>query len=207
MSSTRPALVLASANPGKVAELADLLAEHYQVLSRPDDLADTIEDGETLEANALKKASEVAAHSGCDALADDTGLFVDALDGRPGVRTARFAGEQATDADNRAKLVEELRGLPPEARGAEFRTVVALVVVGGETVLAEGSVSGTISAEPRGERGFGYDPLFVPSEGDGRTFAEMTLEEKHGFSHRARALQALLARLRDGGRGDAGGLD
>ncbi|MEL6982601.1 MAG: non-canonical purine NTP pyrophosphatase, partial [Actinomycetota bacterium] len=121
-------LVLASTNAGKLAELADLLDGRYRVLARPDDLADTVEDGDTLEANAIKKAREVSAHSGSDALSDDTGLFVDALDGRPGVRTARFAGPDATDADNRAKLLDELTPWPePAGRAARFRTVVALV--------------------------------------------------------------------------------
>lgn len=188
--------MLASANPGKVAELADLLGDRYRVLARPDDLAGTDEDGETLEANALKKAREVVDHVGHDALADDTGLFVEALGGRPGVRTARYAGPEASDGDNRALLLEELAGREgPVARRAEFRTVVALVRANGSTVVAEGRVAGSIAAAPRGERGFGYDALFVPVEGDGRTFAEMSLDEKHRFSHRARALAALLDRL------------
>lgn len=189
-------LVLASTNAGKVAELADLLGGRYRVLARPVDLADTDEDGDTLEANALKKAREVAAHTATDALADDTGLFVDALDGRPGIHTARFAGPAATDADNRALLLEQLAGrVGPDERRAEFRTVVALVRADGSTIVAEGSVAGSIAGSERGERGFGYDPLFVPAEGDGRTFAEMSLDEKHGFSHRARALAALIASL------------
>jgi XTP/dITP diphosphohydrolase len=189
-------LVLASTNAGKVAELADLLGGRYRVLARPDDLADTDEDGDTLEANALKKAREVAAHTATDALADDTGLFVDALDGRPGIHTARFAGPSATDAENRALLLDELAGRAgPDERRAEFRTVVALVRTDGSTVVAEGRVVGSIAGSERGERGFGYDPLFVPAEGDGRTFAEMSLDEKHGFSHRARALAALIDRL------------
>ena len=200
-----PELVLASTNAGKLVELADLLAGRYRVVGRPADLADTVEDGETLEANALKKASEVSANTGADALADDTGLFVDALDGRPGIHTARYAGPAASDEDNRAKLLDELStatATEPERRGARFRTVVALVRADGSSVVAEGSVAGTIAPEPRGDRGFGYDPLFVPVEGDGRTFAEMSLAEKHGFSHRARALAALLDRL---GGSPAGG--
>lgn len=191
-----PDLVLASTNPGKLAELADLLAGHYRVLARPADLADTIEDGDTLEANAIKKAAEVAASTGTDALADDTGLFVDALEGRPGVWTARYAGPDATDDDNRAKLLAELAPWPaPVGRTARFRTVVALVRADGSTLVAEGQVLGAIATERRGERGFGYDPLFVPDDGDGRTFAEMSLEEKQGMSHRARALAALLDQL------------
>ncbi len=193
-----PDLVLASTNAGKVAELADLLAGRYRVLARPADLADTVEDGDTLEANAIKKASEVAAATGADALADDTGLFVDALDGRPGVWTARYAGPDATDEDNRVKLLTELATKSdPLERAARFRTVVALVRADGSTMVAEGQVVGTIATEQRGERGFGYDPLFIPEDGDGRTFAQMSLEEKQGMSHRARALAALLESLTD----------
>lgn len=195
-SSVPPDLILASTNPGKLAELADLLEGRYRVLARPDDLADTIEDGDTLEANAIKKAQEVSAHVGADALADDTGLFVDALDGRPGVRTARYAGLDASDEDNRSKLLDELSAWPTaDGRLARFRTVVALVRADGSTVVADGRVEGTIATGLRGDRGFGYDPLFVPIEGDGRTFAEMSLAEKHRLSHRARALAALLERL------------
>lgn len=191
-----PDLVLASTNAGKLAELADLLDGRYRVLSRPADLADTVEDGDTLEANAIKKASEVAAATGADALADDTGLFVDALDGRPGVWTARYAGPDATDDDNRAKLLGELAPWSdPAGRAARFRTVIALVRADGSTMVAEGQVVGTIATEQRGERGFGYDPLFIPDDGDGRTFAQMSLEEKQAMSHRARALAALLDSL------------
>ena len=197
----RADLVLASTNPGKVAELADLLGDRYRVLPRPADLADTDEDGETLEANANKKAAEVAAHTGTDALADDTGLFVEALDGRPGVRTARYAGPAASDADNRARLLDELAGrVGSGERRAEFRTVVALVRADGSSAMAEGRVAGSIAEAPRGDRGFGYDPLFVPAEGDGRTFAEMSLDEKQRLSHRARALTALIDHLDDGRR-------
>ncbi len=190
-----PDLVLATANQGKLAELTDLLGDRYRVRPRPHGLADTIEDGDTLEANAIKKATEVSADTGAMALADDTGLFVDALDGRPGVHTARYAGPDGDDAANRAKLVAELAGVDGPARRAEFRTVIALVRPDGTSLVAAGRVEGLIAEEPRGERGFGYDPLFAPIEGDGRTFAEMALDEKQALSHRARALAALLDRL------------
>ncbi|MEM9563799.1 MAG: RdgB/HAM1 family non-canonical purine NTP pyrophosphatase [Actinomycetota bacterium] len=189
------ALVLATGNPGKVAELIDLLGDRYRVMARPADLPDTVEDGDTLEANAIKKAVEVSASTGAAALADDTGLFVDAIGGRPGVRTARYAGPDADDQANRAKLLDELSGVEGAARRAEFRTVVALVRPDGSSLLADGRVEGVIADAVRGERGFGYDPLFVPVEGDGRTFAEMALDEKQALSHRARALTALLDRL------------
>jgi XTP/dITP diphosphohydrolase len=186
-------LVVASSNPGKIAELVDLLGDRFVVRSRPTDLPDTVEDGETLEANATKKAVEVAAHTGAAALADDTGLFVDALDGRPGVRTARYAGENASNDENVTKMLTELDGATD--RRARFRTVIALTGPAGETQLATGTVEGVIATERRGADGFGYDPIFIPDDGDGRTFAEMGKAEKQKISHRARALRALLDQL------------
>lgn len=199
----RSRLVVASANPGKIAELVELLEDdrltgpgeqrRYAVEPRPDGLADTVEDGATLEANATKKATEVATFSRATALADDTGLFVDALDGAPGVRTARYAGEGATNAENVAKLLRALDG--NENRSARFRTVIALAEPDGSVVLATGTVEGTIATEPKGDGGFGYDPVFIPNEGDGRAFAEMAPAEKHAISHRGRALRALVDQL------------
>lgn len=190
---TEPELVLATANPSKVAELRQLLSGHYVVHPRPQSLAETIEDGETLEANAEKKAREVAEVARQAALADDTGLFVRALDGKPGVRSARYAGESASDQDNVAKLLAELP--TNETRAAFFRTVIALVGPDRSVVFAAGEVHGTITLEPRGEAGFGYDCVFQPTEGDGRTFAEMSSEEKNRISHRARALKELMGLL------------
>ncbi len=196
MTAGPPRLVVASANPAKIADLGDLLGGRYAIEPRPPELADTVEDGDTLEANALKKAREVASFSGVAALADDTGLFVDALEGRPGVHTARYAGESATSEQNVARLLAELDGLgDPAGRSAAFATVIALVEPDGTSTVAQGRVAGRIASAPRGEGGFGYDPVFVPLEGDGRTFAEMTPDEKHRYSHRARALQALLHQL------------
>lgn len=195
MSATSE-LVLATGNPDKVAELRQLLGDRYRIRGRPADLAETIEDGETLEANALKKAREVVASVGALAVADDTGLFVDALGGRPGVRTARYAGENATATDNLTKLLSELGGVTDSAeRTARFRTVIAAVWPDGSEVVVEGAVEGVIATEVSGDAGFGYDPVFIPTEGDGRTFAEMTGEEKNRISHRGRAVSALLARL------------
>lgn len=187
------ALIVASSNPGKIAELVDLLGSRFEVRPRPTDLAETVEDGETLEANATKKAVEVSAHAGAAALADDTGLFVDALDGRPGVRTARYAGPDATNEQNVAKMLAELDGITD--RRARFRTVIALTDPAGETRLATGTVEGVIATERRGVDGFGYDPIFIPDDGDGRTFAEMGKSEKQQISHRARALRAMLDQL------------
>jgi XTP/dITP diphosphohydrolase len=187
-------LVLATANPDKLVDLAVLLGE-FEILPRPVDLADVEETADSLEGNARLKAEAVVAATGEAAVADDTGLEVEALGGRPGVYAARYAGPGATYADNVAKLLDELDGVPPEARTARFRTVlVALFPHGGE-IVAEGWVDGHIAEAARGQGGFGYDPVFVPDDGDGRTFAEMTTAEKSELSHRGRALRALKAQL------------
>ncbi len=191
----RPTLVLASANADKVAELVELLGDRFDVVPRPADLADTVEDEDSLEGNAIKKATEVAAHTNTFALADDTGLFVDALDGRPGVFTARYAGVDATYDDNVAKLLAELGGVDEEERTATFRTVVAVIGPDGTGLTAEGAVEGHITTERRGSRGFGYDPVFEPRDGGGQTFAEMSAEEKAELSHRARAMASLATAL------------
>ena len=186
-------LVCASANPDKVAEIAAILDGIVSLLPRPDGIPDVVEDADTLEGNARLKAVAIAAATGLPAVADDTGLEVVALDGRPGVYTARFAGEDASYADNRAKLLAELAG--NQERQAHFRTVAMVVWPDGREVAAEGCCDGTIPETERGERGFGYDAVFVPSDGDGRTFAEMSSSEKDELSHRGRAFRALLAAL------------
>jgi XTP/dITP diphosphohydrolase len=180
--------VCASANPHKVAEIFDLMGGVVDLQPRPEGLADVVEDADTLVGNARLKARAVCDATGLPALADDTGLEVDALDGAPGVRTARFAGEQATDSDNRAKMLRELDGKP---RSCRFRTVALLLFPDGREVVAEGVCEGSIAAQEIGERGFGYDPLFIARDGDGRTFAEMTVDEKHTLSHRGKAFRAL----------------
>jgi len=191
-------LWLATGNPNKVAELAAMLSGRYVVQPRPEGLTDTIEDGETLEANALKKAREVAAATNGLAVADDTGLFVDALDGRPGVYSARYAeaagmGEEGDAEANMKLLLSELDGLDgPDARQARFVTVIAVVGPGREDLTVTGTVEGWITPDRRGGEGFGYDPIFVPDEGNGSSFAEMGLEAKNKISHRARAVAALL---------------
>ncbi|WP_412068368.1 RdgB/HAM1 family non-canonical purine NTP pyrophosphatase [Rubrivirga sp. IMCC43871] len=182
-------LVLATRNPGKVAELGarldglgvDLVTA-AEVGAPPVD-----EDADTLRGNAEKKARALVAHTARPALADDTGLEVDALDGAPGVFSARFAGPEATDADNRAHLLASLDGVAD--RGARFRTVLAFA--DGDAVhYFDGVCEGTIARAESGDGGFGYDSLFVPADGDGRTFAEMTAAEKNAISHRGRALDA-----------------
>lgn len=189
-------LVCASANPGKVAEIARLVPDWVVLVPRPDDVGDVDETAPTLEGNAIIKAVEIANHTGEWALADDTGLIVDALGGEPGVRSARFAGDDATDADNRALLRARMAGTAQ--RSARFRTVLALVHTSGEMHVVSGECEGTVIDGERGTNGFGYDSMFVPSDGDGRTFAEMSPHEKDAVSHRARALgqlPALLARI------------
>ncbi len=188
-------LLLATANPHKAVEIAGLLPG-FDLVARPEAVGDVDETEDTLEGNARLKARAVAAVAGEPAVADDTGLEVDALGGRPGVFAARYAGADATYADNVAKLLEELAGVvDPADRTARFRTVALVAWPDGREVAAHGVVEGHIAAAPRGTRGFGYDPVFVPDDGDGRTFAEMTVDEKAAVSHRARAFAALVAAL------------
>jgi XTP/dITP diphosphohydrolase len=191
--------VVATANPDKAREIVDVLtaeAPSLELVARPPEVPDVDEVGETLEDNARMKAVALSAATRLPAVADDTGLHVDALDGAPGVHTARYAGEQATYADNVAKLLGELDGLPLEQRAARFATVVVARWPDGLEVAALGEVDGVITTAARGEGGFGYDPVFVPLEGDGRTFAEMADQEKHAYSHRARALRTLAQGVR-----------
>jgi XTP/dITP diphosphohydrolase len=192
-------LVCASANPDKVAEIEAILAgTGVDLLPRPPEVPDVVEDAPTLAGNARLKAAAIAAATGLAAVADDTGLEVDALDGAPGVRTARYAGEQATYAENRAKLLAALDGVPAAQRTARFRTVVTIVDPDGPDVSVDGVCDGFISLTERGERGFGYDAVFVPGDDPaGPTFAEMSEDAKHAVSHRGRALRSLLTALSD----------
>jgi XTP/dITP diphosphohydrolase len=190
---TLPRLVSASANPHKVAEIAALLEGLVELLPRPADIAEVVEDAGSLEGNARLKASAICSATGLAAVSDDTGLFVDALDGDPGVDTAYYAGPNATYAENRAKLLEALEGI--DHRQARFRTVVMVVRPDGSELQVEGVCEGRIATEERGERGFGFDPLFVPDDGDGRTFSEMSEAEKNSMSHRGRAFAALVHAL------------
>ena len=185
---TVPRFVLASANPDKAAEIAEILVD-FDLLPRPAGVPDVDETGETLEENARLKAVALVEATGVAAIADDTGLEVAALDGAPGVYSARYAGESATYASNCAKLLAALTGA--HDRSARFRTVALARFPDGGELVAEGVVDGRIAPYPRGDWGFGYDPLFVPDEGDGRTFAEMTPAEKHAVSHRGRAFRSL----------------
>jgi len=191
-------LVCASANPDKVAEMQSVLRGlDIQLSPRPRDVPDVEETGATLLDNARLKAIAVCDATAEPALADDTGLEVDALGGAPGVRTARFAGPDASYAENVLKLLDALAEVAdPALRTARFRAVALVRFPDGREVVGEGVVEGTIAFGPSGDDGFGYDPVFVPDEGGGRTFAEMPSEEKHRISHRGRSLRALAARLR-----------
>ena len=189
-------LVAATANPGKLIEIEQILGDlGFEVAPRPQDLADVVEDAPTLEGNARLKAEAVCAFAGEAAVADDTGLEVDALGGAPGVHSARYAGEPSDSAVNIAKLLAELERVgatSADERRARFRTVVLVRYPDGVEQSAEGVVEGTIADRPRGEGGFGYDSVFVPDDGGGRSFAEMSPADKHRISHRGRALRALL---------------
>jgi XTP/dITP diphosphohydrolase len=191
-------VVLATSNPGKQREFQALLAPlGYQVLLQSGlGVAPAEETGETFEANALLKARHAARCTGLPALADDSGLEVDALGGRPGVRSARYAGEGAGDAANNALLLAELAGVPPARRTARYRCVLAFVhsVDDPGPLCVEGTWEGRIGEGPRGEGGFGYDPLFIPAGCD-CTSAELPPAEKNRLSHRGQALRALVARL------------
>lgn len=210
-------VVLASANPKKVAELASILdelavttaaGEAVELLPRPVEVPEVVEDAPDFVGNARLKALALARATDEAALADDSGLEVDTLSGAPGVHSARYAGDDATDEANVALLLAELDRVgahDPERRRARFRCVLVLMTPGGEELVAEGTVEGHIAARPVGDGGFGYDPVFVPDGGgeggddggvgDGRTFAQMSSSEKQQISHRGRALRSLVASL------------
>ncbi len=188
-------IVLASANPDKAQEIRAIMGDAIELEPRPAHVPDVVEDGATLTDNARLKAVALCDATGLPALADDTGLEVDALGGAPGVWSARYAGEHASYRDNVVKLLAALDGVADGARTARFRTVALLRFPDGRELIADGVVEGRIAREVRGANGFGYDPLFVPTEGDGRSFAEMDGDEKHAISHRGRAVRALAAQI------------
>ena len=186
-------LIIASNNKHKIREIKAILAEKFESIVSLSEAGidhETVEDGTTFMENAAKKAREIAAISGRPALADDSGICVDALGGAPGIYSARFSG--GTDEDNNNLLLEKLKDEPNKR--AHYTCAMALVSPTGEQVLAEGYMYGAITHQRRGERGFGYDPLFVP-DGETRTVAELTDEEKNAISHRANALSLLLEKL------------
>jgi XTP/dITP diphosphohydrolase len=217
--------VLATANPDKAREICEVLTDAWDhpiaawslevdsqcvgfLLDTPDGIADAVasvepppvapdveETGTTLEANARIKAEGVGRAFSLLAVADDSGLEVDALDGAPGVHSARYAGEDGNAARNVERLLRELDGVAEPDRSARFVTVALARYVDGREIAVRGAVEGTIVEQPRGDGGFGYDPVFRPREGDGRTFAEMASDEKHALSHRGRAFRALATAL------------
>jgi XTP/dITP diphosphohydrolase len=200
-------VVVATRNKGKLREIVPLLAGTGLELCTIDELApdaELREDGVTFEENALGKARQAAAATGLPALADDSGLEVDALDGAPGVWSARYAGPGADDAQNNAKLLAALAGVPAGDRGAQFRCVAAFVdPARGLEIVRDGACAGQILTAPRGSDGFGYDPLFLlPALG--RTMAELPLAEKNRLSHRAAAFRALAAALAEAARRPSG---
>lgn len=191
-------VVLATRNQGKVKEFNRLFADlgwEGISLAEFEGVPEVVEDGETFEANALKKAMTISTYLNLPALGDDSGLEVDALDGRPGVYSARYAGEDATDEQNWRKLLTEIESVPMEQRTARFRCTLAFVVPGEEPILSSGACEGLIAREPKGTNGFGYDPVFYIPELDKR-MAELLPDEKNQLSHRARAMQQLLQALR-----------
>ena len=190
-------LVVATRNAGKLREIRHLLAgEGIAVLGLEafPDLPEVVEDGDSFAANACKKAETIAQLTGRPCLADDSGLVVDALDGAPGVNSARYAGVQGDDAANNARLLQALAEVPDSQRQAAFCCVMALCRPGEETALFEGRVTGRILAVPRGDGGFGYDPLFLV-DGCDRTMAELQLAEKNRLSHRGQALRQVVVEL------------
>ena len=206
MADSRRRIVLATHNRDKLKEIRRLLdPAQFELLTLDDfdDFPEIEEDGATLEENALKKAREVYRATGLLSVADDTGLEVDALGGRPGVYSSRFAGENASYADNVRKLLEEMKDVPPDERTARFRCVVAIVDRRRETTV-EGVCEGRITTEPRGQGGFGYDPVFWVPEA-GKTFAEMSAEEKNTISHRGRAFRKAAQVLQQWFGGEKGG--
>ena len=193
-------MLVATHSEHKLRELRELLHPAHAELVSLDDLRiadDPVEDGETFRTNAAIKARFGLRATGLPTLADDSGLEVDALDGAPGVRTRRYAGEHATDADNNAKLLTALDGVPPTGRGGRYVCVLALAQPGEPLVYARGTCRGRIASEPRGSGGFGYDPIFEPVEEPpgGRTFGQWSAEEKNRISHRARAARRMAVRL------------
>ena len=191
MTSRQLRLVCASANPDKVAEIEQLLTGIAEMEPRPTSLGEVIEDADSLTGNARLKAVAVCDASGHAAVADDTGLEVDALGGAPGIYAARFAGENATYADNRRKLLDDMSGVEQHLRTARFRTVVMVMWPNGDEIVVEGVCEGLIAEAEMGDAGFGYDSIFIPDDGDGRSFAQMSADEKNVMSHRARAFSAL----------------
>ncbi len=197
-------LVISTGNQNKVKEIKDILSDlNIEVVSKKDLGLASIqveEDGDTLEENSLKKARELSKRIDYMVVADDSGLFVDQLDGKPGVHSSRYGGEEGNDSKNNRKLLDELKGIPLEKREAKFKSIIALITEDKKEIIVYGECKGRIGFEEKGKNGFGYDPLFIPY-GYEKTFGEIGEEEKNKISHRSNALKNLkleLARLLDG---------
>ena len=189
-------VVAATANAHKLDEMRSIFGDRIELRPCPDDLAEVVEDADTFAGNARLKAAAVAAHTGHVSIADDSGLEVDALGGEPGVHSAFYGGGDHDDAANRARLLRELASIGEgRDRTARFRTVIVLRWPEGDEIVAEGRCEGRVGLEERGTEGFGYDSLFIPDDGDGRTFGEHSAAEKNALSHRSRACHALLEAL------------
>jgi XTP/dITP diphosphohydrolase len=198
MDSIPNKILIATTNQGKIEEIRNLVKElpaAFLSLSEVPEVPEVVEDGTTFEENALKKARAIAQATGMATLADDSGLCVEALDGRPGVHSARYAGENASDEDKYRRILEEMQDVPDSQRLARFECVLALVAPDGEELLFRGVCEGLITREPRGSAGFGYDPIFF-YEDAGCTFAEMDRESKNKVSHRGHALKQFAEFLR-----------
>lgn len=191
-------VVSATANMHKLDEMRAIFAGRIDLVSRPSDLAEVVEDADTFVGNARLKAISVCDETGHVALADDSGLEVDALGGDPGVHSAYYGGGDHDDAANRARLLRELAATSePQDRRARFRTVMVMRWPSGEEIVAQGACEGTIGLVELGENGFGYDSVFIPDDGDGRTFGQHSAAEKNAMSHRRQACIALLRALDD----------
>jgi XTP/dITP diphosphohydrolase len=194
-------ILIATMNTGKLREYERLLAEvpglELETMAALPEPIEVVEDRDTFYGNARKKATEIATVAGMPCLADDSGLEVDALGGRPGVYSARYAGEGSTDSENNAKLLDALSGVADDERTARFQCAIVIIDQSGrELAIAEGACEGRIGSEPRGSHGFGYDPLFVPA-GYAQTMAELGPETKNQISHRAKAAAKLVPILRE----------
>lgn len=193
-------LIAATGNRGKLVEIREILGPHFdRILSQKEAgiLLDVEEDTDTFAGNAMKKARAFCEVTGMPAVADDSGLCVDALNGEPGVYSARYMGEGHTDAERSAFVLEKMKDVPEDRRSARFMCAAVIAFPDGTSITAVGSCEGKIAYEPAGENGFGYDPIFVP-EGETRTFAQMTDGEKNAISHRGRAMRLLYERLSEG---------
>jgi XTP/dITP diphosphohydrolase len=190
-------VVAATANDHKLTEMNAVFGDAVVLLERPAEVPEVVEDAGTFVGNARLKAVAIADASGQVALADDSGLEVDALGGAPGVESAYYGGGDHDDTANRKRLMADLDGMPADQRTARFRTVMVLRWPNGAEIVAEGTCEGSIGLVERGDQGFGYDSLFIPAEGDGRTFGEHTAVEKNSISHRSRACAALLKAIKN----------